>query len=491
MLFNSFEFLFFFVVVTCLFFTISHKYRWPLLLTSSSLFYMAFIPKYILILGSTIVIDYLAGILIEKENKNGGKLSRFYLILSLITNIGVLAIFKYLNFLNENISWLLHQFGIDANLPLLKIILPIGLSFHTFQAMSYTIEVYRKKQTAEKNFGIYALYVMFYPQLVAGPIERPQNILHQFHQKQYFDYNRVTDGLRLMVWGLFKKVVIADRLATFTDPVFDNPEKQSAITLCIAAFFFSYQIFCDFSGYSDIALGSARVMGFKLMKNFDNPYQSKTISEFWSRWHISLSSWFRDYLYIPIGGNKVSVPRWYFNLFFVFMVSGLWHGASWTFIIWGALHGMYLIFGLITKNYRSSVNKFLRLSNYPALLSFTQVITTFLLVTIAWIFFRSQSVESAFTFIKGLSGIFSDVKTFLINGSYAITVHKISALEIILSGMLIAFLETIHYLQYRLPLTSIFKRQHIITRWAIYYLFFLIIVFLGVFEKRSFIYFQF
>src|SRR5690348_5473899 len=264
MIFNSISFIIFFILTTIIYFLLPHRYRWFFLLIISCYFYMAFKPIYILILLFTILVDYFAGILME----NSPNRAKLYLWLSIIANVGCLAIFKYYNFINENITMLLGRFAIKNDIPYLNIILPIGLSFHTFQAMSYTIEVYRGKQKAERHFGIYSLYVMFYPQLVAGPIERPQNILHQFHEKKYFNYDNVTSGLRLMMWGLFKKVVIADRLATFTDPVFNNPHDYSGLTLGLAAVFFSYQILCDFSGYSDIAIGAARVMGFRLMKNF-------------------------------------------------------------------------------------------------------------------------------------------------------------------------------------------------------------------------------
>ena len=291
MLFNSLEFLLFFPIVTILYFVLPYRFRWVLLLTASCYFYMVFKPIYILILGFTIVIDYFAGIYIEQSE---GKKRKLYLTLSLIANIGVLAIFKYFNFLNLNFTWLLEGLDLKNPIPFLQILLPIGLSFHTFQAMSYTIEVYRGNQKAEHHFGIYALYVMFYPQLVAGPIERPQNVIHQFYERHDFDYQRVTDGLKLMAWGMFKKVVIADRLSVMVEMVYKYPYNYHGIPLIVSTIFFSIQIFCDFSGYSDIALGSAQVMGFKLMKNFDRPYFSKTISEFWRRWHISLSSWFRD-----------------------------------------------------------------------------------------------------------------------------------------------------------------------------------------------------
>ncbi|HEV8505901.1 MAG TPA: MBOAT family O-acyltransferase, partial [Chitinophagaceae bacterium] len=262
---------------------------------------MAFIPVYILILGFTIFIDYFAGIYLEKAKSK----KKLFLIISLVANIGVLAFFKYFNFINENITGLLKGFGISNSAPVLNIILPIGLSFHTFQAMSYTIEVYRGNQKAERNFGIYALYVMFYPQLVAGPIERPQNLLHQFYEKHELNYDNVVSGLKMILWGFFQKLVVADRLSAYVNAVYKNPENHSGLTLLLATVFFAFQIYCDFAGYSNIALGSAKIMGFKLMTNFERPYYAKSVSEFWKRWHISLSSWFRDYLYIPLGGNRV------------------------------------------------------------------------------------------------------------------------------------------------------------------------------------------
>lgn len=295
MLFNSLDFLIFFIIVTTLYFVIPHNKRWILLLISSCYFYMAFVPIYILILGFTIVIDYFAGILIENSE---GKRRKLFLILSLIANIGVLAVFKYHNFLNENLTFLMHGFGLSNPIPYLSIILPIGLSFYTFQAMSYTIEVYRGNQKAERHFGIFSLYIMFYPLLLAGPIERPYNLLPQLRIKQDFEYTRVVEGLRLMLWGLFKKLVIADRLAIYVNAVYNNYEAHNGTTLILASIFFTFQIYCDFSGYSDMAIGAAKVMGIKLMNNFNRPYFSRSMSEFWKRWHISLSSWFRDYVYI-------------------------------------------------------------------------------------------------------------------------------------------------------------------------------------------------
>src|SRR5258706_3284438 len=464
MLFNSFQFLVFFIVATSLYFAIPYRFRWALLLVSSCYFYMAFVPIYILILGFTIVIDYFAGILIEKAE---GKRRKLFLTGSLIANIGVLAIFKYYNFLNDNLSFLLHGFGLYDPFPYLSILLPIGLSFHTFQAMSYTIEVYRGRQKAERHFGIYALYVMFYPQLVAGPIERPQNLLPQFREKYDFDYDRVTSGLRLMAWGLFQKVIIADRLALVVDKVYFDPWHFDCLTLIVATVFFSFQILCDFSGYSDMAIGAARVMGFKLMTNFDKPYLSNSIQEFWKRWHISLSTWFRDYLYISLGGNRVTIPRWYLNLFIVFLLSGLWHGANWTFIIWGGLHSFYLIFSLATKKYREKINAVLHFDKIPLL----STLTTFVLVTYAWIFFRARNVDMALYITKSILLGLPDAISKFLTDPFAVEFWKVPVTDKGLSILFIMFLVVVHFIQSKIDLSEVFKRQPIYVRWIIYYAF--------------------
>ena len=392
MLFNSAAFLLFFLIVTTAYFLLPHRFRWMLLLAASCYFYMAFIPQYILILAVTITVDYLAGLGLEKFE---GRKKRLVLIASILTNVGMLAFFKYFNFANENLAALANFIGWNYPIQNLSIILPIGLSFHTFQSLSYTIEVYRGHQKAERHFGYLALYVMYYPQLVAGPIERPQNILHQLHTEQHFDYQRVADGLKRMAWGMFKKVVIADRMVQFVNPVYADPTSFDGPALVLATLAFSIQIYCDFSGYTDIALGSAQVMGVKLMKNFDHPYFARSIAEFWRRWHISLSTWFRDYVYIPLGGNRVSKPRWAFNLFLTFLISGLWHGANWTYILWGALHGFYFVFSALTEPLWRHITALTRLDKMPRLNAALSMLTTFSLVSFAWIFFRAASLKDA------------------------------------------------------------------------------------------------
>jgi alginate O-acetyltransferase complex protein AlgI len=395
MLFNSLPFLLFYVIVTISYFKLSQQYRWMLLLGASCYFYMAFVPIYILILGFTIVIDYYAGIYLEKITDHRRR--KRFLILSLMANIGVLAVFKYYNFIAFNINEVFSHANGASPVSYLKILLPIGLSFHTFQAMSYTIEVYRGNQKAEKHFGIYALYVMFYPQLVAGPIERPQNILHQFHEEHSYDFEELKAGLMQMAFGLFKKVVIADRIAILVDGTYADPKSQSGLGLFITALLYCFQIYCDFSGYSDIALGAARTMGFKLMTNFNTPFFSTSITEFWRRWHISLSTWFNDYLFTPL---MVARRDWgkfavVFALMVTFAISGLWHGAGWTFVIYGLMHGLAVVYEFLTKKFRKKTAK-----AAPHFLYNTfSIICTFVFVAFSWIFFRSPQVADAFYII--------------------------------------------------------------------------------------------
>lgn len=474
MLFNSLEFIVFFFAVTALYFSTSPRYRWVLLLVSSCYFYMRFIPVYILILAFTIIVDYFAGLLIERSE--GGR-RKFYLIVSIAANVVVLGVFKYYNFFIENISGLLGSLGFENRLPYLSILLPIGLSFHTFQAMSYNIEVFRGNQQAEKHFGIYALYVMFYPQLVAGPIERPQNMLPQFRKEFDFEFGNVSVGLKRILWGLFKKVVIADRLGVYVDTVFANHEAHSAVSLVLAAFFFSFQIYCDFSGYSDIAIGTARVMGFKLMENFRRPYMARSVREFWQRWHISLSSWFKDYIYKPMGGNRVSRARWYINIFIIFMLSGFWHGADWTFIAWGLVHGSLYVFGLLVDEIKKRVPLFN--IGIGSLTPLYHITATFALVSLARIFFRAPSIEVALSICES---IFTLKPGGLFIGNPAGFAY---------SMIWILLLVLVEYcIEYRIGF-SVFNHRSPVVRFAGYALIVVCILLFGVFNQTQFIYFQF
>ncbi|GAA4321296.1 MBOAT family O-acyltransferase [Flaviaesturariibacter amylovorans] len=474
MLFNSFEFLLFFPIVTLIFFLLPHKWRWLHLLIASCIFYMAFIPVYILILIFTIIIDYYAGIFIEEAE---GKRRKWWLGASLVANVGILVVFKYYNFFISNIN---ESFGLQQTtpLPLLNIILPIGLSFHTFQAMSYTIEVYRGKEKAERHFGIYSLYVLFYPQLVAGPIERPQNLLFQFHTEQKWDTQRVYEGLKLMLWGLFKKVVIADRLSLYVDQVYGAPQDWPGANIIVASVLFAIQIYCDFSGYSDMAIGSAKVMGFKLMTNFNRPYFARNIQEFWKRWHISLSTWFRDYLYISLGGNRVSNVRRYLNVAIVFLVSGFWHGANWTFIIWGAVHAVLITGYTFYKEYINKSHKSTWLGNMWSLA------LTFGVVVIAWVFFRASSASEAFYMIGQMFQ--ADFGNFTLNpkADDAQFGNTSALIALFMIGLLFVNERYQDVLQTRLN-----NKPYLDVAFNTMILFFIIAF--GVFQRVSFIYFQF
>lgn len=507
MLFNSYEFLLFFPVVTALFFILPHRFRWMHLLSASLLFYMAFLPVYVLILVVTIIVDYVAGIYIEQSK---GSRRKWLLALSIIANVGVLCFFKYYDFIIGSVNsvvpvhipmmnelWIsslivdwnnsvntFFNFSLGTNLNILtNIILPIGLSFHTFQAMSYTIEVYRGNQKAERHFGIYALYVMFYPQLVAGPIERPQNVIHQFYEKKYFKAENLISGARLMAWGLFKKVVIADRAAIYVDLVYNDPSGHHWGNLLIATLFFAIQIYCDFSGYSDIAIGAARIMGFKLMTNFRRPYFAKNIKDFWGRWHISLSTWFRDYLYIPLGGNRVKFNRYLFNIAIVFIISGIWHGANWTFIIWGTLHAVYQVCYILYERYveRKQLNR------TGLLWRFTGWFTTMSAVTIAWVFFRADSVKDAWTVIKNIV-TFKAPKEFsmvLLDAEQKGGFGNTSMLLLLVFATLMVWIER----RYKAGLTELNSRPSMDLAFMTLTMFVTIVF--GVYTKGSFIYFQF
>ena len=489
MLFNSLEFLFFFIIVTVGYYILPHKYRWILLLVSSCYFYMSFVPAYILILLFTIIIGYLAGLYIEKNP--GGK-KRLFFIAGMTANIGVLAFFKYFNFLNENIGLLLGGVGLNNPVPYMNIILPIGLSFHTFQEMSYLIEVYRGKQKAERHFGIFSVYVMFYPQLVSGPIERPQKLIHQFYEKHKFNSLDLTAGLKLMLWGLFKKMVIADRLAIYVDAVYNNAPYHNGITFVLATVFFSFQIYCDFSGYSDIAVGAARAMGFRLTNNFRLPYLSKSIAEFWSKWHISLSNWLRDYIYLPAVSSLskkitkkkllgIDRPLWLYSgaTFITFMVSGIWHGAAWTFVMLGLVHAFFLIFAIITKNFRLNLAKKTGLTRVPVLYDTMQILITFSLVTFAYIFFRANSFSDLTTIIKS----FGDLRGPLFYENYKDIAYPVF-------GILFLLLVELKHRYFNTSFAVLSNNRWYVQSMTCVAMI-IIILLVGVFDGSQFIYFQF
>ena len=394
MVFNSIEYLIFLPLVVMLYYLIPYRYRWILLLTASCVFYMWFVPKYILILLVTIVIDYAAGLLMERH-ADSPKKKKTFMVISIVSTLSVLFIFKYLGFINDNFVALCQSLGLDVNTSV-KLILPIGLSFHTFQSMSYVIEVYRGHQKAERHFGYYALYVMFFPQLVTGPIERPCNLLRQLHEEKSFHFESIARGVRLILFGFFIKMVVADNLGAYVDEVYAHPDEYNSWSVWLAMVFYSFQIYGDFFGYSTIALGSAALMGYEISDNFRSPYLSKNIAEFWHRWHISLSTWFRDYVYIPMGGSRVKLGRWMYNIMVVFVLSGIWHGANWTFLLWGLAHGvLFCLYRLVkVRSEKLGVRSNSKLSTLLSQLS------TFLFVTIAWVLFRATdfaNIKAMFT----------------------------------------------------------------------------------------------
>ncbi|MBF0504256.1 MAG: MBOAT family protein [Candidatus Omnitrophica bacterium] len=491
MSFNTLPFLIFFPIVTALYFLFPQTCRWWLLLGASCLFYMWFIPKYIFILFFLILIDYCAGIFIEDTQ---GRARQCWLVVSIASTCIVLFFFKYFNFFNQNLAAIGHFLGLSYPDHVFEIILPIGLSFHTFQSLSYVIEVYKGRQKAERHLGIYALYVMFYPQLVSGPIERPQHMLFQFREKHYFEYRRVTDGLKLMAWGMFKKIVIADRLAIFVNEIYTDPSLYHGPAFVMATIFFAFQIYCDFSGYSDIAIGAAQVMGFRLMDNFNRPYFSKSISEFWRRWHISLSSWFKDYVYISLGGNRCVRWRWQMNIFLTFLLSGMWHGANWTFFIWGALNGFYLIFGIWSAYIRNKLSQSIGLTRQPKLLKFWQAGVTFSLICFSWIFFRAKDIHDAFYIVsqlpKGWGELLEHISTQGIGkGIYGCL--GFGTRQLILPLLLLVSLNAVEAVQRHNNIRHMFAGKPAWLRWSFYYGIVLSMVFLGVYGKNSFIYFQF
>ncbi|MCB0064248.1 MAG: MBOAT family protein [Caldilineaceae bacterium] len=489
MLFNSLEFVIFFPTVVAIYFLLPQRYRWLLLLLASYYFYAAWKIEYTLLIFTSTVVDYTMARRMAQSTQPGQR--RAYLIVSLLVNLGLLFGFKYFSFFNESVRATLNLFNVFYNVPAFQVLLPVGISFYTFQTLSYVIDVYRGKIEPERHFGIYALYVSFFPQLVAGPIERATHLLPQFRQQMTFDQARVASGLRLILWGLFKKVVIADRLAIYVNQVYNNPSEQGALTLLIASYFFAFQIYCDFSGYSDIAIGVARVLGFDLMQNFRQPYMARSLSSFWRRWHISLSTWFRDYLYIPLGGNRVPQWRWYSNLFIVFLVSGLWHGAAWHFVIWGALHGILVVLEAALSNRALWGARWLRRDEPLRLPAIVNIFATFHVVLLTWIFFRANSLPDALL-ILGRLFTFAGTNTWdAINAPWtAVGVDPVW--EMSLAVGLIILLEVIQWLErWGQNMERTFVTYSRPVRWAAYLFLAIATMNLGTSMDTPFIYFQF
>lgn len=494
MLFNSLHFLIFFPVIVLGYFLIPCKAKNFWLLAASYYFYMCWNAKYVLLLVFSTVITYISGLLLEEVKRNHWKTERktrykkIIVMLSLLLNLIALFYFKYFNFVLGIMSQLFRMVHIELNIPVFDIVLPVGISFYTFQALSYTIDVYRGDIYAEKNFFQYALFVSFFPQLVAGPIERSKNLLKQFAETRRFDFTRIREGLLLMMWGFFLKLVIADRCAVLVDTVYGDYVAYRGFQIITANVLFAFQIYCDFMGYSVIARGAAKILGYELMENFSQPYLAQSIKEFWRRWHISLSSWLRDYLYIPLGGSKRTKVIKYRNLLVTFLVSGLWHGANLTFVLWGGLHGVYQI---VEESVSPFFTKFYEKFQVDTL-SFSwkclRVIKTFILVDFAWIFFRADSVASAIEIIKHSLDL-SNTGIILNQGFYQLGLDERNMSILLLSMAVLAAYSLMK--ESKRNVLEWFSRQNIIFRFVAYWGVILLITFSLDITGQEFIYFQF
>jgi alginate O-acetyltransferase complex protein AlgI len=401
MLFNSIDFAKFLPIVFILYWFVTNKklnLQNALLLVASYFFYACWDWRFMFLLMFSTLLDFFTGL--KMQDSNNQKWKRFWFWLSVIINLGFLGVFKYYNFFAESFSEVISHFGLQVNPSRLNIILPVGISFYTFHGLSYVIDIYKDRIKAEKNFVDYAVFVSFFPLLVAGPIERATHLLPQIKKERTFNYTKAVDGLRQILWGLFKKIVIADNCAEYANQIFNNSAEYSGSTLVLGAIFFTFQIYGDFSGYSDIALGTARLFGIDLLRNFAFPYFSRDIAEFWRRWHISLSSWFKDYLYIPLGGSKGGNWMRIRNTFIIFIVSGFWHGANWTFIVWGALNAIFIMPSIIMKTNRNNIETVAQGKLLPTAKEFFQMVVTFGLAVFAWIFFRAENIGHAINYIS-------------------------------------------------------------------------------------------
>ncbi|MDO6600967.1 MBOAT family protein [Tenacibaculum sp. 1_MG-2023] len=478
MLFNSIDFAIFLPIIFILYWFINNKnlkLQNSLIVVASYIFYGWWDWRFLSLILFSTIIDYSIGINLKKQDNQLKR--KILLYISVIINLGFLGFFKYYNFFLDNFITAFSFFGSEIKASSLNIILPVGISFYTFQTLSYTIDVYRRKLNPTKDFIAFAAFVSFFPQLVAGPIERATNLLPQFYKKREFNYSNAVDGMQQILWGLFKKIVIADNCAHYANLIFNNSLDYSGSTLIIGAIFFTFQIYGDFSGYSDIAIGTSRLFGFNLMQNFNFPYFSRDIAEFWRRWHISLSTWFRDYLYIPLGGSRGSIWNKIRNVFIIFIVSGFWHGANWTFIVWGALNAFYFLPIFLTNNNRNNIEIVAQGKKLPSLKEFISIVFTFGLTVFAWIFFRANNIEHALNYIKG---IFS-------NSLFSIP--EIAPINIIIILLIFVIAEWLgRNRQYAIEeVKTKFKRP---LRYTIYYAIIIAIFWLGG-KEQQFIYFQF
>ncbi|SHI38141.1 D-alanyl-lipoteichoic acid acyltransferase DltB, MBOAT superfamily [Mesonia phycicola] len=480
MLFNSLDFAIFLPIVFILYWLLKKQLKAQnfLIAVASYIFYGMWDWRFLFLILFSTVVDYTMGLCIEKSAEKSKK--KIFLWISILVNLGFLGYFKYSNFFLENFIGAFQFFGQEVNFRGLDIVLPVGISFYTFQTLSYTIDAYRKKLKPTKDFIAFTAFVSFFPQLVAGPIERATHLLPQFYKKRKFDYSLAVDGMRQILWGLFKKVVIADNCAQFANQIFNNSGDYSGSTLVLGAVFFTFQIYGDFSGYSDIAIGTSRLFGFDLMRNFAFPYFSRDIAEFWRRWHISLSTWFRDYLYIPLGGSRGGMWMKVRNTFIIFLVSGFWHGANWTFVVWGGLNALYFLPLLLQNKNRNHIEVVAYNKNLPSLKELLSMGSTFVLTVFAWIFFRAENLGQALSYIKGIFHRSLFKIPSIIEDCEHVLLLLIFFLVIEWLGRKNQFAIAVFNAKFTRPL-----------RWVFYSLLILIMALYMVTEETPFIYFQF
>ena len=497
MLFNSLEFMVFFPVVCLTYYVIPYRFRYLFLLACSYFFYMCWNLRYALLMLTSTVITYLSGLLLEnaektKEESVRIRKKKLFVAFSFVSNLSILFFFKYYGFAADTIVKVLEAVGFHVSIPVFDVVLPVGISFYTFQALSYTVDVYRREIYAEKNFLKYALFVSFFPQLVAGPIERSKNLLIQINEKHKFEYDRVRDGLLLMLYGYFQKVVLAEYLAVAVNSVFDSCLERTGFQLMVASVLFAFQIYCDFASYSNIAIGAAKVMGFRLMENFNTPYFAQSVAEFWRRWHISLTTWFRDYLYIPLGGSRKGKWKKYRNIMIVFLISGLWHGASWHFVFWGCLNGMYQVIGECIKPVKECIVKQFKIRTEVFSHKLMKCMETFVLVDVSWIFFRNNFRQS-FVILERIFGL-SGEKWFTWGNNLEAMGLTVNTRNVLLISLLILFCADL--CKYKgIRLIEWIAGQEIWFRWLIYFAGIFGVLIFGVygpgFDASQFIYFQF
>ncbi len=494
MLFNSVSFIVFFPIVVLLYFVIPKKIRYIWLLAASYFFYMCWNAKYAVLLLYSTAVTYASGLLIDRCDAKGWRegMKKVFVALSFGMNLSLLFLFKYFNFAVDNINVILSRWNIRALDPGFDLLLPVGISFYIFQALSYTMDVYRKEIYVEKNFLKYALFVSFFPQLVAGPIERSKNLLKQIGSGHCFSYENFRRGLLIMLWGYFQKIVIADRIGLLVDTVYNNVGQYEGGYFLLASVLFAIQIYCDFSGYSLIAVGAAKVMGFQLMENFDCPYMAASVAEFWRRWHISLTSWFRDYLYIPLGGNRKGTARKYLNIMIVFLASGLWHGAQWTYVIWGGLNGLFQVIGSLLTPLRQKAGKILRVKEDSFGHKILAIFATFILVDFTWIFFRAGSMHDALYMIKSIFTVYNPW-IFVDDSIYNLGLGQKQFHLLIFCLLILLVADWMKYK--KINILDKLLEQEIWFRWPVYIVGILFVLVFGIwgnaYDAQAFVYFQF